>query len=102
MMRIFAQSNKSEMKIKSNTMKKYLLILPLLIFFSGRINSQDFAKVPSSVIDFESAASRSVNWIDYDNDNDLDLFITNGLQGGQDNMLYRNDNGTFVRIYDQP
>ncbi len=83
-------------------MKKNLLILPMLIFFGSRILSQDFVKVPASVIEFESAASRSVNWIDYDNDNDLDLFITNGLQGGQDNMLYRNDNGTFIRVYDQP
>ncbi|MBK6505177.1 MAG: VCBS repeat-containing protein [Ignavibacteria bacterium] len=83
-------------------MKKYLFILPVLFLTVQLLQAQDFAKVSPSVIDFESAASRSVNWIDYDNDNDLDLFITTGKQGGDDNLLYRNDNGIFVRIYDQP
>jgi len=83
-------------------MKKYLFILPVLFLTVQLLQAQDFAKVSPSVIDFESAASRSVNWIDYDNDNDLDLFITTGKQGGDDNLLYRNDNGIFVRIYNQP
>jgi hypothetical protein len=83
-------------------MKKYLFFLPVLFLTVQLIQAQDFAKVPPSVIEFDSAASRSVNWIDYDNDNDVDLFITTGKQGGDDNMLYRNDNGIFVRIFDQP
>ncbi|MCP4634602.1 MAG: T9SS type A sorting domain-containing protein [candidate division Zixibacteria bacterium] len=38
-------------------------------------------------------------WGDYDNDGDIDLFISS--QGGQDNILYRNDgDGNFYRIYD--
>ncbi len=92
----------SIIKIKTDSMKKYLFILPVLFLTVQLLQAQDFAKVSPSVIDFESAASRSVNWIDYDNDNDLDLFITTGKQGGDDNLLYRNDNGIFVRIYDQP
>ncbi len=83
-------------------MKKYLFILPALFLTVQSIQAQDFVKVSPSVIEFDSAASRSVNWIDYDSDNDLDLFITTGYQYGDDNMLYRNDNGSFVRIYDQP
>ncbi len=92
----------SIIKIKTDSMKKYLFILPVLFLTVQLLQAQDFAKVSPSVIDFESAASRSVNWIDYDNDNDLDLFITTGKQGGDDNLLYRNDNGIFVRIYNQP
>ncbi|MGH7494499.1 MAG: FG-GAP-like repeat-containing protein [bacterium] len=42
------------------------------------------------------------NWIDYDNDGDLDAYLTN-YGGGQSprglpNNLYRNDNGSFVRM----
>lgn len=71
----------SIIKIKTDSMKKYLFILPVLFLTVQLLQAQDFAKVSPSVIDFESAASRSVNWIDYDNDNDLDLFITTGKQG---------------------
>ncbi len=77
------------------------ILTTLLLTFSA-LRSQDFTKVTNSVVSIDSGASRSVNWIDYDNDNDLDLFISNGLAGGQNNYLYRNDNGTFVRILDQP
>jgi len=59
-------------------------------------------KVTSSIVSIDSGASRSVNWIDYDNDNDLDLFISTGYRFGDDNLLYRNDNGSFVRIFNQP
>lgn len=42
------------------------------------------------------------NWIDYDNDGDLDGYITNWggslPGGGLENELYRNDNGTFTRV----
>lgn len=84
-------------------MKK--IIFPLftaLIIFSANVYGQDFIKLTGSVVSTDSGASRSVNWIDYDNDNDLDLFISNGLSTGQDNYLYRNDNGTFVKILNQP
>jgi hypothetical protein len=37
-----------------------------------------------------------VNWIDYDNDGDLDCYITNWLN--RVNHLYRNDAGTYVRM----
>ncbi len=83
-------------------MKKYLLILSLLIINSLSVNSQDFIKMTNSIVSIDSGASRSVNWIDYDNDNDLDLFISTGYRYGDNNFLYRNDNGTFTKIYDQP
>jgi hypothetical protein len=41
--------------------------------------------------------SVSSSWGDYDNDGDLDLFVTNHT--GQDNFFYRNDgNGVFTKI----
>ena len=83
-------------------MKKYLLILSLLALNSLSVQSQDFIKMTNSIVSIDSGASRSVNWIDYDNDNDLDLFISTGYRYGDNNYLYRNDNGTFTKIYDQP
>ena len=83
-------------------MKKYLLILSLLALNSLSVHSQDFIKMTNSIVSIDSGASRSVNWIDYDNDNDLDLFISTGYRYGDNNYLYRNDNGTFTKIYDQP
>lgn len=41
------------------------------------------------VITNENKPSRSVDWVDYDNDGDSDLFITN--EGNNPNTLYRND-----------
>ncbi len=41
--------------------------------------------------------SQGVNWIDYDNDGDLDLFIVN--RGAETSLLFRNDNlNQFTRI----
>jgi hypothetical protein len=39
--------------------------------------------------------ARQANWIDYDNDGDLDLFVT---QRASSNRLLRNDGGTFVDV----
>ncbi|MCB0844886.1 MAG: CRTAC1 family protein, partial [Bacteroidetes bacterium] len=40
------------------------------------------------------------NWIDYDNDGDLDAYVTNwgGSFGGLKNHLYQNNEGTFSKI----
>ena len=41
-----------------------------------------------------------INWIDYDNDGDLDSFVTNwgGNMGGLADELFRNDDGVLTRI----
>ncbi len=48
----------------------------------------------------EGSDSSAPAWADYDNDGDLDLFITNyGDSGPEANFLYRNDgNDTFTKI----
>lgn len=47
----------------------------------------------------EVKPSRSVDWVDYDNDGDADLFVTN--EGENFNTLYRNDGpDSFIQITD--
>jgi hypothetical protein len=60
--------------------------------------AQTFSRITDGVEVTDTCDSRAVNWIDYDADGDLDLFVTNGTQGGANNFLYRNDGGTFTRL----
>jgi len=58
--------------------------------FTGRTNL---------TITNEVKPSRSVDWVDYDNDGDNDLFVTN--EGNNKNTLYRNDGANnFTQITD--
>lgn len=62
-----------------------------------------FTKVENSPVVTTAGDSRSVNWIDIDNDNDLDLFITNGPKDGENNMLYKNNGkGVFTAVANDP
>ncbi len=82
----------------------YFAALAALLFFPKNTSAQTiFKKITGSPVTSTPGDSRSVNWIDIDNDNDLDLFISNGKQGGEDNFLYKNDGkGQFTAITDSP
>lgn len=41
-------------------------------------------------------SSRQNNWVDYDNDGDLDMYATDR---GKANRLYRNDGGKFTQVF---
>lgn len=41
---------------------------------------------------------RTVNWLDFDDDGDLDLFVGNQYRRGHPNLMLRNDGGTFTRV----
>ncbi len=69
--------------------------------FTAILNAQYFTKITTGSQSNDGGDSRSVNWIDYDNDGDLDLFISNGPAGMANNFLYKNNgNGTFTKITD--
>lgn len=58
----------------------------------------NFTKITSGSIVTDAFNSYGASWIDYDNDGDIDLFVTN--IGGQNNCLYRNEgNSIFTRIF---
>lgn len=72
-------------------------IIPIFLF------SQTFTKVTSGKIVNTLSDSRSVNWIDYNNDGFQDLMITNGPKDGENNMLYKNlANGSFEEVLGDP
>ncbi|MDP9066763.1 MAG: CRTAC1 family protein [Actinomycetota bacterium] len=41
--------------------------------------------------------ARSVHWLDFDRDQDLDIFVSNELRPGYPNVLFRNDGRRFTR-----
>lgn len=58
-----------------------------------------FQPIRNEVFATDSLDGQVWNWIDYDNDGDLDGFVTNwgGVQGGLSNNFYENKGDTIVR-----
>ena len=57
-----------------------------------------FTDVAASVgLTIPGRSARQTNWIDYDNDGDLDVYAAD--RSG-DNKLFRNDDGTFVQVFE--
>jgi len=57
-------------------------------------------RITSGAFAIEPRDGQNYNWIDYDNDGDLDMYLTNysGTTNGLVNHMYRNDGGTFTKI----
>ncbi len=64
------------------------------------VGAVTFTKVTTGPVVTSGGDSRSANFIDYDNDGDVDLFITNGpAPPGEVSFLFQNDGlGNFTRI----
>ncbi len=77
---------------------RFTFFLFTLLFASLAVNAQSFTKITDQIIASDGGDSRSVNWIDFDDDGDLDLFVSNGHSPATRSFLYRNDEGTFVKI----
>lgn len=59
----------------------------------------DFSVISDGPVATNAYYSRGVNWVDYDNDGDPDLFVCN--ESNQKNNIYNNEgNGTFVKVED--
>jgi hypothetical protein len=80
-----------------------LLAMLLASALASSAQTNIFSKITNSPVVTTPGDSRSVNWIDIDNDNDLDLFISNGPEAGQNNFLYKNDGlGGFTKVTNDP
>jgi enediyne biosynthesis protein E4 len=72
-------------------MRTYHTIVVILISsLSSNVNAQYFTKVINTPISTYTGDSRSINWIDVNNDGNVDLFISNGPSEGQNNVLFMN------------
>ncbi|SCY90241.1 FG-GAP-like repeat-containing protein [Flavobacterium caeni] len=65
-------------------------------------HAQTFTKITTGTPVTTPGDSRSVNWVDVDGDGHLDLFISNGKAGGQNNALFRNTVGGFTLVTSDP
>ncbi|MCB0851933.1 MAG: VCBS repeat-containing protein, partial [Bacteroidetes bacterium] len=89
-------------------MKKTITLMSTGLFLlSGAhfnfLFAQQFSKVSGGDIVNTPSDSRSVNIIDVNGDGFEDVFISNGLKGGQNNLLYLNNgNGTFTTETNNP
>lgn len=80
-------------------LKTRSFILPIALIFTPLLIAQSFEEVFLPDISTTSSASRSANFIDVNGDGWDDLFITNGPFGGQNNMLYlNNQDNTFTTV----
>jgi hypothetical protein len=88
-------------------MKKFIIIFAAIIIACGSISTQSFTKVNIGPIVSDSSNTFDAAWGDYDNDGDLDLFITTGFESVvnplSNNFLYENNcNGEFTKIITIP
>ncbi len=56
----------------------------------------DLLRIDTSPIATDEQDGQVWNWIDFDNDGDLDAYVTNYQSAS--NRFYRNDNGTYVSV----
>lgn len=69
------------------------------IFFTVNCHAQFFTKITTGPLVTSPGDSRSVNWVDINNDGFMDCMITNGPSGGQNNKVYLNNGtGSFTAI----
>lgn len=68
----------------------HTIVVFLLTALSSNVRAQFFTKVESTPISSVLGDSRSVNWVDVNMDGNVDLFISNGPSGGQNNTLFLN------------
>ncbi len=82
---------------------KYYSTTFACLFFCAALHAQLFTALTNSPVTTTPGDSRSINIVDLNNDGLDDLYITNGLEGGQNNECYINlGNGQFKAITNDP
>lgn len=69
------------------------------LLLPGIVCAQFFSKVTTGPLVNTPGDTRSVNWVDVNQDGLMDCFLSNGPSGGQNNFLFiNNGGGSFTRI----
>jgi hypothetical protein len=69
---------------------------PNRLWLSGPAGLVDHAQ--ERRVDDPLGRARSVHWLDYDSDEDLDLYVANEIRSGVPNRLYQNTGDGFVAV----
>ena len=84
-------------------MKKTILLFFCTCFVFSLFAQITFSKVTEGPVVTTPTDSRSVNFVDVNNDGWEDLFISNGPEDGQNNLLYiNNGDGSFSAVASDP
>ncbi len=76
-----------------------MLVIVSLQLSGSIIYGQNFTRTTAGDIVNDTGRSTGCSWIDFDGDEDLDLFVSNGNQNSEANFLYENNgDGTFTKI----
>lgn len=79
-------------------MKKHLLFILFVLSMSHLQAQVSFTKITEGAIVNTLSDSRSANFVDFNQDGWEDIFISNGPEDGENNMLYKNNgDGTFTQ-----
>jgi len=74
-----------------------ILFVSFYLIYLSDLYGQSFTRITTGSIVNDIGSSDGLSWGDYDNDGDLDLFVSNR---DTNNFLYRNDgNDNFTRIF---
>ena len=82
----------------------WISIIIVQVFFAKLASAQvSFTKLDKGPLVETPSDSRSVNFVDVNNDGWEDLFISNGPSSGQNNLLYiNNGKGAFTSLTNDP
>lgn len=79
------------------------IVITLVLFANLACAQLSFTKLDKGPLVETPSDSRSVNFVDVNNDGWEDLFISNGPSSGQNNLLYINDGkGAFTSLTNDP
>ncbi len=81
----------------------HLGVVITLMSLSVTVSAQTFTKITTGPVVSDGKGSRSASFVDVNGDGFLDIFISNGIAGGENNLLYLNDGaGGFIEVTADP
>jgi len=76
----------------SRALNHYKILVPVFLMISVTGHAQLFTRITDGDVVSDGGHSIGCSWADFDNDGDLDLYVTNGIVSGfENNYIYEND-----------